>query len=86
MAKEGSQVAAAGASITTWFHLSRIPVGSIKAVDLEDEVLLYSLQPLNSDTLIRHPGDRSQVVFTESEKEERWNFLQCAWFPSTTPG
>lgn len=57
-------------SITTCFHLSSIPVGSIKVVDLQDEVLLHSLQPLNSDTLVRHPGDRSQVVLAGSEQKE----------------
>lgn len=56
-------------STTTSSHLNRKPVGSVKIVDLQDEVLLDSLQPLNSDTLVRHPGDRSQVVLAAGEKE-----------------
>lgn len=61
-------------------------MGSIEVVDLQDEVLLYSLQPLNSDALVCHPGDRSQVVLTASEKQEQWNFVQRAWFLSVTTG
>lgn len=39
-------------------------------------MLLYSLQPLDSDALVRQPGDSSQVVLTaEVEKKERWNFV-----------
>lgn len=51
------------------FYLNRIPFRSSKIVDLEDEVILYSFQPLNSKTFVRHPGNRGQVVLTEGKKE-----------------
>lgn len=72
--------------ITTKFHLNRIPVGSIEVIDLQDEVLLHSLQPLYSDALVCHPGDRSQVVFTANEEKEQLHFIKRGWIPSVSTG
>lgn len=59
------------------FYLHRIPSGSTKIVDLKDEVVLCSIQPLHSDTLIRHPSYTGQVVLTAGKKrtanqDTRW--------------
>lgn len=50
------------------FYLNRIPADSIKIVDLKDEVVLYSLQPLDRNTFIRRPSNSGQVVLTEGKK------------------
>lgn len=71
-------------STTTSSHLNRKPVGSVEVVDLQDEVLLDSLQPLNGNALVRHPGDRSQVVLAAGE--EQGKFTQRAWFLGVTTG
>lgn len=52
------------------FYLGRIPTGSSEAVDLKDEVVLNSLQPLDGDAIICHPGNSGQVVLTEGKKKE----------------
>lgn len=59
-------------------------MGSVEVVDLQDEVLLDSLQPLNGNALVRHPGDRSQVVLAAGE--EQGKFTQRAWFLGVTTG
>lgn len=50
------------------FYLVGIPSGSAEVVELKDEVVLYSLQPLDSDTFIRHPSNSGQVVLTEGNR------------------
>lgn len=53
------------------FYLTRNPIGSIKVVDLNNEVVLQSLQPLDSQTCIGHPGNSGQVVFTVGKKNPK---------------
>lgn len=54
-------------SMLALFYLSGIPFRCNEVVDLQEEVLLDSLQPLNGDTCVRHPGNRGQVVLTDGE-------------------
>lgn len=55
----------------TMFYLNRIPSGFTQVVDLKDEVVLYSLKPLDSNTVICHPSNSGQVVLTEGKKEKQ---------------
>lgn len=48
-------------------YLNRIPTGSTEIVDLKDEVVLCSIQPLHSNTIICDPGNTGQVVLTEGK-------------------
>lgn len=50
------------------FYLLGIPAGSTKVVDLKDEVVLYPLQPLDSQAFICCPRDGCQVVVTVGQQ------------------
>lgn len=50
-------------------HLYRIPARPVEVVDLEDEVVLKSFQPLHGQTVVCHPGDGGQVVLAERRAE-----------------
>lgn len=50
------------------FYLLGIPAGSTKVVDLKDEVVLYPLQPLDSQAFICCPRNGCQVVVTVGQQ------------------
>ena len=43
-------------------HLLSNPGTHDQVVDLQEEVFLFPLQPLNGQAVVRYPGDRRQVV------------------------
>ena len=52
-------------------HLPSDPGILDKVVDLQEEVFLFPLQPLNGQALVRYPGDRRQVVIALEQESKR---------------